>query len=59
MGYLTWKSSGSFGLWMLFLLLVVIGCKFCMGGAEAEGKGMWGGELVCGGSLEVIAGEIK
>jgi hypothetical protein len=29
MGYLTWKSGGNFGLWMLFLLLVVIGCKFC------------------------------
>ncbi|KAG6792418.1 hypothetical protein POTOM_001566 [Populus tomentosa] len=59
MGYLTWKSGGSFGLWMSFLLLVVLGCKFCMGEAEAEGKGIWGGEPVCRGSLEVIVGEIK
>jgi len=26
-------------LWMLFLLLVVIGCKFCFYGAGGEGKG--------------------
>jgi len=38
MGYLTWESNDNFGLCMLFLLLVVIGCQFCVGGAKAKGK---------------------
>jgi len=38
MGYLMCKLDGNLGLWMLFLLLVVIGCKFCFCGAIEKVK---------------------
>jgi hypothetical protein len=43
MGYLTCELDGNLGLWMLFLLFVVIGCKFCFCGVGGEGKRACGG----------------
>jgi hypothetical protein len=38
MGYLMCELDGNLGLWMLFLLLVVIGCKFYFCGVVEKVK---------------------